>query len=99
MIASSALGWRMNLLPVHVDDALYRPDQETLSLGVVLRDDHEGIALIFKCTGTGRHRQIEDRDGRPTNICQADAARHEGPEEFAAVLHQCQVLTVAGCDV
>ena len=67
MIASRALGRRMDLLPVHVDDAFHRAHQETLGLGVVLRDDHEGIALITQPTGTGRHRQIENRNSRPTN--------------------------------
>ncbi|MNF19211.1 hypothetical protein D3C80_2238130 [compost metagenome] len=42
--------------------------QKALGLGVVLRDDHEGITDIRKAGQAGRHRQIENRDGRPTNI-------------------------------
>lgn len=69
MVTTGALGWRMDLLPVHVDDAFDRVHQKPLGLGVVLGDDHEALADIFTQTGhAGRHRQIQDRDGCPTNI-------------------------------
>ncbi|MCY1178271.1 hypothetical protein D9M73_186140 [compost metagenome] len=52
---------------MHVDDAFDRVHQKALNLGVVFRDDHEGITDIRKAGHAGRHRQIQDRDGRPTN--------------------------------
>jgi len=67
MIVAGALGWRMNIFPVHVDDTFDRTHQEALGLGVVLGDDHKRVALIFQGTRAGGHRQVENRNGRAAN--------------------------------
>src|SRR5690606_17008985 len=62
-------GWRMDLLPVHVDDALDRTHQETLHLGVVLGDDHKTVGEIIQRWLAGGQSQINDGNGAPTDVC------------------------------
>ncbi|MNJ66574.1 hypothetical protein D3C77_626630 [compost metagenome] len=64
----------MDLLPVHVDDAFYRAHQESLHLGVVFRDDDEAVLQVIQASAPGRHGQVENRNGTPTDI--GDPAHH-----------------------
>ncbi|RMN48038.1 putative Flagellar protein [Pseudomonas syringae pv. apii] len=87
VIAPGALGWWMNLFPVHVDDAFDRMHQKPLNLGVVLGNDDEGIDQRNHPCGARRHCQIHDRNGTATNIGHAtnDLARFGHDGEFRAL--------------
>ena len=68
MLAAGALGWRMDLFPVHVDDALHRAHQEALHLGVVLGDDREAVGQVLQPAAAGGQRQGEDRNGASADV-------------------------------
>ncbi|KPZ23928.1 Flagellar basal body P-ring biosynthesis protein FlgA [Pseudomonas viridiflava] len=89
MVAAGALGWWMNLFPVHVDDALDRVHQKTLNLGVVFSDDHEGVDQRDHACRTGCHRQVHDRNGAAANARHAphDRTRFGHDGEFRALQH------------
>ena len=87
VIATGALGRRMDLFPVHVDDALHRAHQETLGLGVVLGNDHEWALAVLQPRRTGGHCQVKNRDGRATNV------RHTANHR-AGLGHYCQLGTL-----
>ena len=89
VIAPGALGWRMNRLPVHVDDALNRMNQKALNLGVVFRDDDKAVVDIGQRRTAGRHGQIKNRDSAAPNTGYTPnngaRSRHDG--EFGALQH------------
>ena len=69
--ATCPFGWRQDGLPVHVDDALDRVDQEPLNGAVVLGDDDEALGEVLDGALAHRHAEIDHRDGLATDMCHA----------------------------
>src|SRR5690606_1848441 len=68
VVAAGAFGWRMDILPIHVDDALHGAHQKALRSRVVLSDDDEAILDVADAALADGEAEVQDRDRAAANV-------------------------------